>query len=85
MFWPIFGPPGGPLGPARGPKMGPGTLGIDLKSKKKIQKIGPEVSSIFSNFAKRSTSPDQVKACFCRSLHLSGAIKGGLAKGGQAY
>ena len=33
--------------PPRGPKMGPGTQGIDLKSKKEIQKFGPEVSSIF--------------------------------------
>ena len=43
MFWPIFGPPG----PPRGPKMGPGTPGIDSKSPKKIQKFGPEVSTIF--------------------------------------
>ena len=43
IFWPIFGPPG----PPRGPKMGPGTPGIDLKSKKKNQKFGPEVSTIF--------------------------------------
>ena len=27
--------------------MGPGTPGIDLKSPKKIQKFGPEVSTIF--------------------------------------
>ena len=43
-----FGVPLGDLeGPPRGPKMGPGTPGIDLKSKKKIQKFGPEVSTIF--------------------------------------
>ena len=49
FVWLIFGPPGGPLGPPRGPKMGPGTPGIDLKSPKKIQKFGPEVSTIFEN------------------------------------
>ena len=47
FFCIIFGPPGGPLGPRRGPKMGPGAPGIDLKSPKKIQKFGPEVSTIF--------------------------------------
>ena len=43
----FLAPRGGPLGPPRGPKMGPGTPGIDLKSPKKIQKFGPEVSTIF--------------------------------------
>ena len=42
-----FWAPWGALGPPRGPKMGPGTPGIDLKSPKKIQKIWPEVSTIF--------------------------------------
>ena len=47
MFWLIFEPPGGGPWAPRGPKMGPGTPGIDLKSRKKIQKFGPEVSTIF--------------------------------------
>ena len=42
-FWAPWGGPG----PPRGPKSGPGTPGIDLKSKKKNQKFGPEVSTIF--------------------------------------